>query len=175
MRAVAGLLIAAAALSGAPKVQRATLQAIERSFDQRVERIDVADQFTLLGTTRGIYLDGYGAVFTAEVNLVASAVMSPFRPEFTRAEKEKLRIRKGDRVPVLKQQMRDALIQAGPVLEGVAQDEQVVLGVSIFYFKWEETTGLPVQVVMRAPRKALVQAHRGDAAALEAALKVEEY
>ena len=44
---------------------------MEKSLDNRIARLWQDNPFVLLGPTRGVYLDGYGAVFTAEVNLVA--------------------------------------------------------------------------------------------------------
>ena len=167
-----GLLFAEAATA---RVSRASLLAVERSFDARVERIDPADAFYLLGNTRGIYLEGYGAVFTAEINLVASATVSPFRPAFTKKELASLRQKKTDRIIVLKEQMRSALIAAGAGLDQVPPHEQVVFGVSIFYFNWEDSAGLPRQVIMQAPRKVLVEANKGNTAQLEAAVRVQEF
>ena len=176
MRTIALLLLLGCAAAAAdPRVTRVSLAAMERSFDRRVESVDVADPFMLLGTTRGLYLNGYGAVFTAEVNLVASAAISPFRPEFTKQEIARLRQKKYDRVTVLKEHMRNALIGAASSLDGVPPNEQVVLGVTLFYFNWEDRTGLPSQVVMQAPKKALLEARKGNPAPLQTALQVQEY
>jgi hypothetical protein len=176
MRAMAvTLLLLSVAAAAAPRVTRVSLAAMEKSFDRRVESVDVAEPFMLLGTTRGLYLNGYGAVFTAEVNLVANAVISPFRPAFTKQEVARLRQKKHDRVTVLKEQMRNALIGAASSLDGVPATEQIVLGVSLFYFNWEDRTGLPTQVVMQAPKKALVEAGKGNPAPLQTALQVQEY
>jgi hypothetical protein len=169
------LLLAVAVTAADRRVSRLSLAAMERSFDQRVASVDVADPLTLLGTTRGLYLNGYGAVFTAEVNLVANAAISPFRPAFTKQEVAKLRQKKHDRVIVLKEHMRNALIGAAASLDGVPPTEQIVLGVSLFYFNWEDRTGLPTQVVMQAPKKALLEAGKGNPAPLTAALQVQEY
>jgi hypothetical protein len=169
------LLLASAAVAADPRVSRMSLAAMEKSFDRRVESVDVAEPFMLLGTTRGLYLNGYGAVFTAEVNLVANAVMSPFRPAFTKQEVARLRQKKQDRVTVLKEHMRNALIGAASSLDGVPAAEQIVLGVSLFYFNWEDRTGLPSQVIMQAPKKALIEAGKGNPAPLQTALRVQEY
>jgi hypothetical protein len=175
-------LLLALALTGglafaqaAPRVSRHNLATVERGFDLAVERISPLDPFYLLGNTRGLYLDGFGAIFTAEVNLVASAAANPFRPAFTAKEIAALRVKKLKRVDTLKTQMRSALVSSVTALEGVRPEEQVVLGVSLFYFKWEQVKGLPTQIVMQAPKKALIEAAKGNEAVLQAALRVQEY
>jgi hypothetical protein len=175
MRTLALALLLTSFATAQTRVSRVSLAAMERSFDQRVSAVDVADPFALLGTTRGLYLNGYGVVFTAEVNLVGSAVMSPFRPEFTKQEIARLRQKKHDRVTLLKEHMRNALIGAAASLDGVPPTEQIVLGVTLFYFNWEDRTGLPTQVVMQAPKKVLLEASKGNPAPLRAALQVQVY
>ncbi|HET8548385.1 MAG TPA: hypothetical protein VFL57_10295 [Bryobacteraceae bacterium] len=175
MRILVAALLLAGAAAAQTRVSRVSLAAMEASFDRRVLSVDVTDPFMLLGTTRGLYLSGYGAVFTAEVNLIASAVNSPFRPEFTKQEIARIRQKKQYRVTLLKQHMRNALIGAAASLDGVPINEQIVLGVSLFYFNWEDRSGLPAQVVMQAPKKALLEAGKGNPAPLEAVLQVQEY
>ncbi|MBI1896120.1 MAG: hypothetical protein HYZ57_10845 [Acidobacteria bacterium] len=176
-RAAIPLLLCAVTFAAgpAPKLVRVSLMAVERSVDSRVERMNVADPFTLLGTTRGIYLEGYGAVFTTEVNLVGLATISPFRPAFTKAELANLKQKKQERLVTLKQNMRQMLLDAAPALETVPESELIVVGVNIFYFRWEDSAGLPTQVVMRAPRQALLTARQANGAGLDAALRVQEY
>ena len=43
-----------------------------KKLDDRVAHLSARQSVRLLGPTRGIYLDGYGAVFTAEINLVSA-------------------------------------------------------------------------------------------------------
>ncbi len=39
--------------------------------------------FDLLGTTRGVYLEGYGVVFSAELDLIVTPNLNPFHQSFT--------------------------------------------------------------------------------------------
>lgn len=178
-RAILLTLLLATAFGAAqrPRVSRVALAAMERTFDQRILRFDVNDPFDLLGATRGVYLEGYGAVFTAEVNLVASAVVTPFRPAPGKDQIERLRQRKLERLALLKQHMREMLLNLAASLEAVPRDEHIALGVSVFYFSWEDRTGLPSQVVMRARRQSLLsaQARRASDATLEELIRVEEF
>jgi len=161
----------------APRVNRVALAAMERTFDRRIQRFDLNDPMDLLGSTRGVYLAGYGAVFTAEVNLVASAVVTPFRPAPSKEEAEKLRQKKAARLAQLEKNMREMMLNLAASLEGLPPEEHIALGVSVFYFSWENREGLPSQVPVRARRQALLdaQARRADAAALEALIPAEVF
>ena len=178
-RAIGLLAILAASSSAAerPRVSRDALAHMERSFDQRIQRFDLNEPMDLLGSTRGVYLEGYGAVFTAEVNLVPSAVVTPFRPRPEPAELAKLRQRKAARLKQLERQMREMMLELAASLSSVPPEEYIALGVSVFYFSWENREGLPSQVLMRARRQALLeaQARRADPAALEALLPAEVF
>jgi hypothetical protein len=45
------------------------------------------------------------------------------------------------------------------------------VGLSLFYWKWENRDGLPAQIVMHAPRKTLLQ----SASAEQASIASEEF
>jgi hypothetical protein len=173
MKAVLALALAAALTLAADvpaRVLRATITDIERNFNRRLERWNVEDPVMLLGMTRGLYLDNYGVVFTTELNLVAAATVTPFRPAFNKEELARLRQKKLERVATLKELMREMLIDAAPQLSTVPLDQQIVLGINVLYHQWEDTAGLPGQIVMQAPRKALLD--RNSAAK---SIRVQEY
>jgi hypothetical protein len=173
---LAAVIAAVPALGRAP-VDRDTLAALEKRFDRRIESYSIDDPFYLLGTTRGVYLAGYGAVFTAELNLVAAAVVTPFRPAFTKEQIAALRQKKLARLAELKRMMRDMLVESAVNLKGVPEEEWVAVGVTLFYYGWEDKTGLPSQILMQGRRRALADfaAGRIDEAALEAQLRLEEW
>lgn len=139
-----------------PRVKRAALAAMEKSLDGRLERIGAEDSFALLGNTRGIYLEGYGAVFTAEVNLLEGPVITPFRQIIPKEDIARLHTRKLERLPVLKRKMRELLSDAAASLDTVPDAEQVAVGVTLFHFSWEDVSGLPRQVLMHAQKKRLL-------------------
>jgi hypothetical protein len=149
------ILAAAALLPAQVKVTRAALQPIERGFDGTLTGIDVNAPFEILGLTRGVYLDGFGVVFSTEANLVVTPV-SPFHPPPGPAEIVKLHARKKQRLVVLKNAMRQTLMAAAAKLEAVPPSEQVVLAVNLFYKQYEQREGLPEQVIMQATRQALL-------------------
>ncbi len=173
MRLAAALLAASALAAAAdqPKVPRAAVQAIERSFDSKVAGLDVSSPFEVLGLTRGVYLDGYGIVFSAEADLVITPI-SPFHPMPNEAGIIKLRERKLQRLVVLKDAMKQSLVNAAAALDTVPENEQVVLAVTLFYRAFERREGLPDQVLVQAPRRTLLDIRAGRAS--ESAIKVEE-
>lgn len=174
---VLAALAAVLPVSGRSPVDREALAALEKRFDRRIESFSIDDPFYLLGTTRGVYLAGYGAVFTAELNLVAAAVVTPFRPAFTREQIAALRQKKLARLVELRRMMRDMLVESAVTLKSVPEEEWVAVGVTLFYYGWEDKTGLPSQILMQGRRRALADfaAGRIDAGALDAQLRLEEW
>ena len=152
-------------------VTRAMLAERERTLDRRfVGEVLDDNGFLLLGGTRGVYLDGFGAVFTVELNLVAGPAITPFRQQITEDDIKKVHLRKSDRMPQLKKTMRSMLLSTAEIMNAVPADENIVIGVSLLNLSWEDTKGLPSQIVMRAPRKALL-----DKAQAEQAIVVKEF
>jgi hypothetical protein len=123
-----------------------------------------------------VYLEGYGAVFTAEVEVLAAAAPNPFSGrEQTIADKQRLKAEKRYRIDVLKQKMRETLVAAATPLDSVPLDEQIALAVTIPYFPGESTEGMPRQILMWAPKRILLQSGKGNTKALDSALKVQEF
>jgi len=172
------LLLAAVtvALVAEPRVTRAALQPMEASLDRRIRTISADSPFELLGNTRGVYLEGYGAVFTAEVNLSQSMTISPFSLTIPKDYVVKLHQRKLERVPVLKRNMEEQMLAMAASLDTVPLSERVVLGITLDYHSWEDTTGLPSQIVMQAERQKLVDVELGRASrsSLNSIIQVQE-
>jgi hypothetical protein len=133
-------------------ITRAAMQAVEKSIDARLS----ADSSDLLGNTRGIYLPGFGVVFTAEVATVKLPGPSPFHQTFTADERAKARARKVEALPKLRETIKAALISAAADLRSLPLNEKLVFGVNLFYWNWEDAAGLPSQIVMQATRQQLV-------------------
>jgi len=137
---LAAALVAAlawAAVAARPVVTREALAALEKKFDHRIQSYSLNDPFELLGNTRGVYLPDYGVVFTSEVNLVASAVVTPFR------QIQQLRQKKLKRLEDLKRIMRAMMVDSATALRGVPREQRIAVGVSLFRFHWEDSRGLP--------------------------------
>lgn len=169
------LAVAASAIaSDAPRVSRDQLVTVEKSLDSRYTKLWDDNQIVVLGPTRGIYLEGYGAVMTSEVDLVAGPTMLFIRGPLTKDEVEKFRQKKIGRVPDLKRAMRQALIDSAASLDGVPLEEQIVVVAMLSKYPWEDFKGLPHQIMMQAQKKKLLDALRSGAGTLDEAIRVQE-
>jgi hypothetical protein len=79
--------------------------------------------------------------------------------------------KKLQRLAAIRGAMRSILLDSARSLDAVPADEQVTVGLSLFYWKWENRDGLPGQIVMHAPRKALLAAANAE----QASVSTEEY
>ncbi len=171
---VAATYVPASAANASPRVTRPMLVAMEKSLDSRVTRLSQDNPFVLLGPTRGIYLEGYGAVFTAEINLVSSpGALMMFRPQLTKEEIEQHRQRKLSRLPQLKEALRQALLDSAASLDTVPGEEQIVVVAMLSKYPWEDTAGLPQQIMMQASKKQLLD-QRGNPSVLDSVIRTIE-
>ena len=142
--------------SGTPRPARGLLRGIERQFDDNIAGADVNDKLDLLGQTRSIYLDGYGAVFTTELSLIETPGTSSFRPSFNEAEKTAIHDRKAKHLALLKTLMKDMMTTTASALTSIPFNDQIVLQVRLFYLSWENINGLPLQITMQGDRKSVL-------------------
>jgi hypothetical protein len=159
------------------KAVRADLKNGERNIDDRVQQATSRAPFALLGQTRGAYLPGYGVVFSLEVNLVPVAGVSPFRPAYSRPEIQNLNQQKRAKLAELRTQLRQVLVDQGAALTRIPPTEKVAIVVTLFNFTWEDTNGLPSQIVLQATRQSLAELHVRKAApdAIAAAIEMKEF
>jgi hypothetical protein len=167
------MMLGAANIPG--RVTRSVLRSVELSADNTFSRLVLEDPLSILGATRAVYLDGYGTVLSTEVELAPSAAENPFRPAFTKEDVQRVKEKKKLRIAYLKENMRSMLIDFAITLAQQPVNESVALAVTIPYFRWEDASGMPRQILMVAPRKALLDAKAGNAKALAVALKLEEF
>ena len=93
------------------------MEIAEKSLDATLQRLTPDNTPTLIGLSRGVYLEGVGAVLTAEVILV-NAPVSIMHPLPTKEEMVQMRKTKLARVPHLKKVLKDALVSAAASLAG---------------------------------------------------------
>jgi hypothetical protein len=171
------LLLAAAVWTTAadsPRVNRAALGIVEKSLDERLSRLWDEGPVALLGYTRGIYLEGYGAVFTAEVNVDAGGGATLMHPILNKQDKDLHRKKKLDRLPQLKTAMKQALVASAASLDPVPADDQIVIAIYLSRLPWEDATGVPSQLTAQATKKKLLEIQRANGAGLEQAITVKE-
>jgi hypothetical protein len=141
---------------GTPDKPPASLQTIiglEKEMDQRLGTTGGTDPCVVRGPSRGLYVNGLGAVFTAEVELAATpGLHALFGTQSQVGPEEKARYHKTKlaRVPQLQQTMRDMVLSlaASPVLK-LSDTDEVIVVVRLWYQPWEDTSGLPGQIVAR--------------------------
>lgn len=156
-----------------PRVNRALMATVEKSLDERINKLWADNPLALLGSTRGVYLDGYGVVLTAEVNMVIGGT-SLMQPKWTKADTDLHRKKKLDRLPQLRAAMKDALVASASSLDPVAANEQIVLSVFVSKYSWEDATGIPMQVTMQGIKSKLLEAKLKGPTALDQAIQVKE-
>jgi len=173
------LLVAAAALCFAasePRVSRANLLTVESSMNEKFNA-RIADSYDLLGPARGTYLEGYGALFTFEVDLVNAGglALTPFRPRVTPAEMAVLQERKSKKLPELRDAMRGLMVDAGTALAGMPANEHIAMEAILFSYSWEENTRqIPRRILMSAQRQKLLDARMSHATPAELAALIDE-
>ena len=176
MRIAAVALMLLCALPGGsmadgPKVNRVMIEAMQQSLDNKLSRLWPQDPAEVIGLSQGTYIQGYGAIFLGEVNLAPAAGISPFHPTVSADEIRRTHEKKVQRMAAIRSAMRAILVDSARSLDSLPADEQVAVGLSLFYWKWENRDGLPAQIVMHAPRKMLLQA----ASAEQSSIASEEF
>ena len=135
------------------KTARVPMQAIrelERTFNGRLRATVVTDQpLDLVGDTRGVQLDNYGIVFTTEVSL---GVVNLFGQTISKELSDRVHKMRVDRMPVLKTAMKEMMRNMAAACTQIPNDQQLVLAVRLYYGSWEDTTGMPAQIIMKADR-----------------------
>jgi len=113
----------------------------------------------------------------SEGNLAPGAGITPFHQTIGKDELVRLHDKKITRLPKLKDAMQDMLLNSASSLDTVPGSEQITLGITLFYWHGENTEGLPAQIVMHAPRRALVNVKTGMAerSTLTAAVTVDQF
>ena len=132
---------------------RSELAESERMVDMAIQRKWSEDPLVLIGGTRAFYVDGFGIVMTAELNLVTGPSVNPFNPTLSPETKAKYRQRKLERLPQMRDLMNTTLQQAKGWFPGLKDDEQIALGVQMYRYSWEDPTGLPSQVMWQTAKR----------------------
>ena len=155
---VAGIATLCSA-SSEPVVSFNSLKAVEASINDKV-RSSINDPYDLLGTARGTYLEGYGALFSVELNLllVSTPNMLPFNQKITEAEITAMRERKLRKMELLRDSMRGLMLGASKTLTGLPAGERIVMETFLFNYHWENSRGLAHRLVLTAEKQKLLDA-----------------
>jgi len=137
-----------------PLLSFAVMSDLEKHLDERISTVGGAEPLVLLGPARALYLAGYGAVVTQEVSLAITPTLNPFRPQVTPQDVVRVHQKKVERIPLLKQLIPQMWASTAETLNMVPDNEQIVIAVRLLYKGWEDTKGLPGQIVVRGARGA---------------------
>jgi hypothetical protein len=134
------------------KIAPQTFRDLEKRFDARLEGLvaNSNEPTEVLGFTRGLYVEDFGVVFTAEVSLVRTPGISPFLHDIPKEMVERVRKERLERLPMLKDAMREMLRNMAMTFLQVPPGQKVVLAVRLLYGSMEPTAGMPAQVMMSA-------------------------
>jgi hypothetical protein len=159
----------AIALLAAPMVKRELLGGLEKGFAHSL----TASQMRILGYPSAIYIDGYGVVFTGEVNLSYSPMVDPFQQTILPQAKARTQVLELLQLPILRNEMRQLLLRSAVTLDTLPPAEQIVVGVKISQQSWQDRAGIPVQIVMQGQKSKLMEAKMGHVPA-ESVIRVQE-
>jgi len=141
-----------------PHLSFDVISSLEKDFDAKLAATPAGKEpFDLVGSTRGLYMPGFGMILTAEVDLIltpgASALFNRVPAPEDRAQ---VHTRKLQQLQVLQKVMRNMMASSADRLDIIPDNERVVLAVRLLYRHWEDVTGLPRQIVMSADRKSAI-------------------
>ena len=113
--------------------------------------------FSILQPAKGVYLEGFGVVFSVEANLYPMRFISPFSPApYSEKELKEAREQKPLRMKKAEEMVEELLRDHGPGLSFLRPDENVA--VAIHVFNPGELSDLPSQVVIQTKRQTLIDA-----------------
>lgn len=167
------LCAAAIFAATAPRVSGNVLKIVETSLDERIKSLWPDNLFTVIRPTRGLYLEGYGAVFTVDVNPVLSTT-SMMKPTVSKEEVIQAHKSRIERIGQLKQAMRVALADAAASLDPVPTDDQITFVVFLDNHPWEDISGMPGRLTFQGKKRALLDAKRAGGQALTQAVQITE-
>jgi len=142
---------AAPVVSGSP---RQAIADVEKRLDSKLDQVGGKDRVYILGLTRGLYLQGYGAVFSAELDLIESPRPNPFRQQIGPQEAAAVRQRKLQNLAALRKSLHDLWADAASLLGSIPDTDEIVVAVRLLYQPWEDTSGMPSQIVVKGTRKS---------------------
>lgn len=148
--------VAPAPKTAAPQITitRQTFKPLEDDFNLKLSTFNPSEPVYMLGLTRGVYLQGYGAVFSVELDLIQSPTVNPFHGAIGKQDVVSTHARKLKQLPLLQDAVRRQMIACAKGLDAVPPDQQLVMVVRLDYQPWEDTDKLPAQILLTADRKS---------------------
>jgi hypothetical protein len=146
-----------AAVTVAPThIPQAMLKTLEKVFDQRLQAADPNDPLDVWGDTRGLYVEGLGTVFTTELGLIVTPGIYGLLPKIPEDLIKQVHQRKLKHLQQLEDLMKDLMKLSAQTLTPLPDDQKIVYAVRVRYLIWEDTSGLPAQILMTADKKSAI-------------------
>jgi len=133
-------------------IPQGMLRNLEKVFDGRLDAMDWWGR----GGTRGLYIEGFGTVFTTELSLIVTPPITPFRPTISDELKLQVHQRKLAHLQPLEDLMKDLMKVSALTLAPLPDDQKIMFVVRLRYLPWEDTKDLPAQVMMTADKKSAI-------------------
>jgi hypothetical protein len=131
------------------------IHGLEKDMDGRIATTGGKSPCNVLSATRGLYISGLGAVFSVEVELsVTPGGISLFQTPVGPEQKAKYRNDKLTNIPLLEKTLSDfaLALAASPALK-LSDRDQVVVAARLVYRPWEDSTGMPGQIMAHLDRR----------------------
>jgi hypothetical protein len=143
-----------AAPVAATHIPQGILTNLETTFNQQLMAMDPMDPVDMLGGTRALYLSGYGAVFSSEINLIVTPGNFPiagtrFTPEFKAA----VRQRKIAHLPKVQDLLKTMVKMAGYSLVPMPDDQKIVFAIRLRYLPEEDRPACRRRLWRPPPKK----------------------
>jgi hypothetical protein len=143
--------------AGGAHVSLDALKVLQTGFDTELATFDYNDSIDVIGRTRGIYLSDYGVVFTSELSPIVTPGITPFMTKISDEMKLRVHQRKIERMPAVKKLMGQMMKRTAEQLALLPDDQQIVLAVKLLYLPYEDTQGLPLQIVMKGDKRSVLK------------------
>ena len=117
---------------------------------------------TVLSAPRGAYLEGYGAVFSTEASLYRLRPLTPFTPgPYSRQELEQAYQAALERVGRLKETLRQAMAQHGPLLEQLQPGHTLAVIVHLYNGVADPGRPYPSQLIFKTSADSVSDYRQG--------------
>jgi hypothetical protein len=150
-------------------VKRDLLTTLEKGYASSL----IASHMQIFDYPSGIYVEGYGVVFTTEINLSYAEMVSPFHQTFSPEARASTHATEMNQLPLLRDGMRQMLLRSSVTLDTLGPSEHIAVGVKITHQPWEDKSGFPEQIVMQGEKSKLMDAKLGKVPA-DSVIKVQE-
>ena len=148
----------AAPLSGPPAPE---IEGVQKACDAAIRAYSIDAPMDHLLPTHGLYVEGYGAVFVTDVNLIALPPLWGFGGHIAPGELKRIHETKLKRLPGVRQLMTQMLIDASKALVHLTPDENILLQFNFYGMEMEDRSGLPKSMSIQGKKKDLLEAAAG--------------